>query len=111
MSQALSAAGLLDLWERCQGQPAGLRALTLLAGCTGASPDAVARLTVGQRDRALGTVRRVLFGSRIRSRADCPACGTQLELELELDDLTTEPVPPPDPVLQQGEVRITWRLP
>jgi hypothetical protein len=111
MNHTLSAVVLLDLWENCRDQPPGLRARTLLAGCTGRPADSLAGLTVGQRDRALSAVRRALFGSRVRSLADCPCCETTVELDLDLADLTAAVSPPPEPVLTHGAVQVTWRLP
>jgi hypothetical protein len=87
----LSAADLLVGWEHGLGRGADERALILLAV---ALPDttahALARLPIGQRDAALLTMRERVFGSRMVSRAACPACGESLEMNFTVDEIRAQ---------------------
>jgi hypothetical protein len=99
--QALSTSDLLAVWEQGLLQPPGEWALSLLAAANpGTPPAALARLTVGQRDAMLLTLREWTFGSRLASVVDCPACGKRLELEFDLADIRVPALPPalPEPV-------------
>lgn len=88
MSTRISAAKLLQVWERGQLQAPVEKALTLLAA---AYPDAtrekLAALTIGERDTGLLSLREQLFGAQLSSLTDCPACGEQLELNFNVADL------------------------
>lgn len=88
MMQPLSAAQLLDTWERGAEQNAIKRALTLLAA---ASPDntreALAQLPIGVRDGMLLNLREWTFGSRLVSVTNCPNCGERIELAFDVADI------------------------
>jgi hypothetical protein len=85
---ALFARDLLATWERAQQQPWPARALALLAPfCPDASADALAQLSIGERDARLLRARIALFGSRIAARADCPACHEPIEIDADIADL------------------------
>jgi hypothetical protein len=86
--RALSASELLDIWERGLTQPANQRALMLLAAaCPETPPDALAELSVGQRDARLLTLRDWVFGPQVASLASCPDCGERLELTFSVADI------------------------
>ncbi len=96
--RALSALELLSVWERGQAQPPAQRALTLLAAaCPDSPPDALAKLSIGQRDARLLTLRERTFGPQLVSLATCPGCGERLELTFSVGDIRS-----PSPC--QGEV-------
>ena len=88
MTTRISATSLLQVWERGQLQAPVEKALTLLAA---AYPDAtreeLAMLSIGRRDASLLSLREQLFGSQLSSLTDCPACGEQLELNFNVDDI------------------------
>jgi hypothetical protein len=85
---ALTASELLSAWERGQGQSATERALILLsAACPDTPADVLARLSLGQRDRLLLSLREWLFGPTLVSLARCPACDEQLELSFRVADI------------------------
>jgi hypothetical protein len=85
---ALSAAELLDLWEQGLGRTPVRRALALLAPAyPDCSPEALARLTIGQRDAGLLSLRESTFGSRLLSLVTCPACSERLELAFDIADI------------------------
>jgi hypothetical protein len=89
--RALSAAELLNVWERGLAQPAPMRALTLLgAACPEVAPEALARLTVGDRDARLMTLRKWTFGSQLICTATCAGCSERLELSFSTDDLLSK---------------------
>lgn len=84
----LSAAELLDVWEHGRGQVPFQRALALLAAaCPDEPPEALAELSIGQRDDRLLTLRAWAFGAEIASVARCPRCGAQIDLSFRVDDI------------------------
>lgn len=84
----LSAATLLDVWERGRSQsPVGRGLLLLGAASPELSPEVLATLPLGRRDARLFTLRRWTFGSGVEGVVDCPECGERLELAFDLDDL------------------------
>jgi hypothetical protein len=92
MMRTLSAAGILEVWERGSSQTPAERALTLLAATHPELPeDALAELPLGARDGRLLTARAELFGETLASFARCPACGEALEFTAQVADLRTGP--------------------
>jgi uncharacterized protein (UPF0212 family) len=86
--RALSASELLSVWERGLTQSPVERALALLIAANPESaPDDMARLSIGQRDAQLLTLREWMFGSQLVSLASCSDCGEQLELAFEVSDI------------------------
>lgn len=82
------AARLLEAWETGRGLTPGARALTLLgAACPDVDAGRLARLTVGQRDRALLTLRARLFGTGLECLTECPGCGERVELAFSTDQI------------------------
>ena len=86
--RALSASELLGVWERGLAQSPVERALALLiAANPEAALDDMARLSIGQRDAQLLSLREGMFGSQLGSLASCPNCGEQLELAFDVSDI------------------------
>ena len=84
----LTAAELLDIWERALGRPLAERALMLLvAASPGRTVDELARLSVGRRDARLLRLREQLFGPELILVARCPGCGEQVESAFQIDDV------------------------
>ena len=84
----LSAAELLDAWERGLEQPRALRMLGVLAAASPDCPaDAVASLSIGARDRRLLQIRAWAFGAQLLSIAACPACRERVEWRIDAIDL------------------------
>lgn len=89
---ALTAAELLAVWERGQGQPPTQQACLLLtAAGQGLAPDQQLSLTIGQRDAALLTLHDEWFGSQLDGAAICPQCQEQLELNFSTADIRCAP--------------------
>src|SRR5215475_8416102 len=112
--RALSAAELLDFWEHGFAQSPAERALTLLkAACPDLSADSIAKLTVGERDQRLLTLREWTFGSQLLCIASCTSCGEQLELSFTASDLFAheEAELAESFLLPVGEFEVTFRLP
>ena len=82
MSNKLSAAEILAVWERGDVSDALARATALWTAATGA--DAVDTVTIGARDRALLLSRIATFGPAAASYVECPQCAAELEFELDL---------------------------
>jgi len=92
---APSAADMLTAWEWGRSQGPVARGLTLLRLTCVAEPpplDALAMLSIGERDRQLLMLREALFGDSMTSVVSCEHCGQALELELSTRDLR---LPPP----------------
>lgn len=90
--RALSASDLLDVWERGRPHGAVQRALAVLgAACPNVPPEALAELTIGQRDGRLLTLREWAFGSRMTGLSICPCCRDRLELVFETTDIRSAP--------------------
>jgi hypothetical protein len=89
--RSLSAAELLDLWERSCSQSLTAKAVSLAVA---ASPDStweeVAGLPIGRRDRFLLKVRETLFGSKFTIVTSCPQCRDPAELTFGVSDLWQE---------------------
>jgi hypothetical protein len=85
---ALSSSELLAAWEEGLEKKPFQKALILLASaCPEASPDSLARLSIGQRDSMLLTLRELTFGLRLTSIATCQRCKERLELIFSTDDI------------------------
>jgi hypothetical protein len=80
----VSAAELLDTWEAGQTLQPIQRALALLMlALPNRSSQALAELSIGQRDAHLLVLREQLFGPGIVAVAICPACAESLELAFD----------------------------
>jgi hypothetical protein len=84
----LTTTELLSIWERGAAQPPIQRSLALLVtACPEASPEDLARLSIGRRDARLLTLREWAFGPQLICLADCPACTQPIELEISTAEL------------------------
>ena len=87
----LSAAQLLNAWERGLSEPMCRRMFPVLAAAYLECPlDELAALSIGERDRRLLTLRAATFGPQLASVAGCSQCGEVLEWEIETVDLLME---------------------
>jgi hypothetical protein len=88
----LAPAAILAAWEQGRDQHPVNRALVLLgAAAPGLAGDALARLTVGERDRRLLDLRRATFGDRMESWATCARCGDAIEFAVSAGGLRVAP--------------------
>lgn len=84
----LTAQELLRIWEVGVGKSALDRALTILQTAFPAmSREALAALSIGQRNARLFRVREQTFGARLDGLAECPECKAELEFSLATPDL------------------------
>lgn len=88
--RALSGGDLLAVWDLGPGQGLVERTLALLSTACDQSPDALAGLTIGQRDARLLTLREWAFGPRASGILACAGCGQQLELTFDLAEVRAE---------------------
>jgi hypothetical protein len=110
----LSAAELLDAWERGLSEPVPGRGLALLAAaCPDVSSDALAALSIGECDSRLLTLREWSFGSQLASVSDCSRCGERLEWTTSIRDLRSleQPASSGELSLTVGGYAISFRLP
>lgn len=111
---ALSASELLSAWEQGQAQPREQQALRLLAAaCPEMTVEALARLSIGQRDASLLTLREWTFGPQLVGLANCPHCSERLELTFNSADIQASPRNEQEEVhcLSVAEHVVRWRLP
>jgi hypothetical protein len=86
--RALSAGELLDVWERGFNQSLVQRGIALLAAaCPEISGEALARLSIGQRDIRLLTLQDWIFGSKLACLVECPKCSERLESTIDITDI------------------------
>src|SRR6266478_5529274 len=110
----LSAAVLLNVWERGLPQTPAERAFTLLrAACPETSADVMVSWTIGQRDAALLTLHELTFSPDLEAQIACPACAAALEMTLRVGDLRLPPraEEPREHCMRQGEHEVHFRLP
>jgi hypothetical protein len=94
MPPGLSAAELLEVWERGYAATPAARGLELLrAAHPDTPPRQLGEASLGWRDRELLALREGTFGSRMTGLADCPACAEPLELPLTVADLLDQAAP------------------
>ena len=111
---ALSARQLLNVWEQGQGQTSTERALTLVAALDpGSSPQSLAKLSIGQRDACLLSLREDLFGPTVPCMVICPACGERLELTLQTKDIHVDNghVAEKELTFERSGYKVYFRLP
>jgi len=110
----------LDAWEQGLGRPSVWQAAVLLAAvCPGVPIEALAQLSIGQRDAILLALRERVFGSAFTGLARCPACSEQLELTLNTADIqvaeatavTPETIQPQIWTLVVDGYEVLFRLP
>lgn len=113
MMRNLSAADMLDAWETGRGLSLSGKSLHLLSLVCDEEPSALSRLSLGQRDLRLLSLRERLFGPRLLNKASCPACGMALEWETNCQDLYLQEWRPAAPQLFQmdlDEYSVGFRL-
>jgi hypothetical protein len=84
----LLAEEILAAWEAGQLQSPAERALILLGrACPDQPPEALAGLTLGQRDRRLLQLRAASIGRALNGVARCPACDCEVGIDADVNDL------------------------
>lgn len=82
---------LLNIWELGIVQHPLDRAITLLKlAFPQQSRQELARLSLGQRDTYLLSIREHFFGSKLNGYVECPQCFERLEFSLSTQDIRTE---------------------
>jgi hypothetical protein len=110
----LKAMELLAVWERGLNQTLLERVLTLLtAACPEFEPEAMAELSIGERDARLLELRGWMFGSHLVSNAECPQCNQRVEWENRIADIHIQPLssPPAEFSLDMADYSLRFRLP
>lgn len=86
--RGLAEQDLIHIWETGLRQHPVDRALTILAAAEPArSWEALAALSIGQRDDYLLAAWERTFGDRLESYAECPQCAERLEFPLSAAEL------------------------
>ncbi len=112
--RAPSASQLLDVWESGLTQDPVRRPLTLLAAAYPDAPlEALSRLSVGERDARLLTLREWTFGAQFASLEICPNCGESLDFDFDVSTIrATSVAEVSGPLsLSVGDYEVFFRLP
>lgn len=112
--RALSASELLNVWERGKDKTSVNQALLLLAAaCPETSVDQLAKLSLGQRDKRLLTLREWIFGSQLPCSTVCPGCRERLELVFNVADIrsTSKDEPAGEISANITDYELRFRLP
>ncbi len=120
--EPLSAADILDIWERGVNRLPVEQALLILGFAFPRVPgERLAHLTIGQRDACLLKLREQTFGIQLKGWVTCPACSERLEMTFEVGDLQKSGAALPDPDLAETRdtttaltlppYEVTFRLP
>ena len=111
----LLANDIIRVWERGQGKPYLERAMLLL---TAALPDvgrnALADLTIGQRDAILLALREKTLGSALQMYDRCAQCSESLEFTVSTSDIRMMEVSEEKPAereLRHSGYVVRYRLP
>jgi hypothetical protein len=111
----LSAAEMLDVWDRGHNLHAVDRALViLLAACPESGRDELAAFPVGRRDALLWRLRGMTFGSEMECFTECPGCRQPLEFTIRIEDLVRADATErseEELSLTSGTYSLTYRLP
>ena len=109
----LSAATVLELYERAQHLAPVERAVTLAAAVAPvASPDEIAQLPLGRRDARLLALRRELTAERLEATAACPACREYMEFTADAEALPTRGAGPAAAApVEVDSFAVHWRSP
>ena len=96
MVSPLSPDRLIAVWEDGMRRHPIDRALLLFAlSEPGEPPETLADAPIGQRNASLMALHRALFGTRLATWADCPACGERMELDTDISQLPPVPAQAP----------------
>lgn len=109
----LSTVELFGVWEQGLPRTPVQRSLLLLAAAwPEMTPQDAARLSIGQRDAYLLTLREWIFGPRLSSLVICPDCGERLEFAFQVADIrvTTTSDLPDDLTVNVAAYRVQYRL-
>lgn len=92
--RALSASELLEIWEHGLTLMPLRRAVVLLAAaCPELAGEALAQLSIGERDARLLTLREWTFGPHLTGLVMCPNCDVWLEFSFHVADLRLASTP------------------
>lgn len=111
---ATRAEQLLAAWEQgCDWSPPRRAVALLAAAVPDEPPQDLARWSIGRRDRELLDLREGVFGPALTCLADCPACGSTLEMGLAVDDVRLPRGPEGGErfEVEQEGVAVAFRLP
>lgn len=111
---ALTASGLLRVWERGAGQSSVTQALSLLAEATPKTAvSELALLPIGRRDALLLALREQLFGPRVQTVVVCPQCQDHLDLIFDVDQIRVplKRESQEEFVCDVDDYQVTFRLP
>ena len=84
---AVTELALLSAWESACGRPAPDRAVTLAVAVSGLPFEDVADLPLGECDLLLLQLREQCFGARLDGLVECPRCGAELDVRIDVDEL------------------------
>ncbi len=87
--RSVSPIEVLALWEQGCEQSHLRQAILLVAAWLDQPAEAVAQLSIGQRDFALLNLRAALFGPEMVGLTVCPACRERVEVRMNTDEIAS----------------------
>src|SRR5271166_1326435 len=112
--RALTTAEILRICECGASASRAERLLLLVSGaCDDLPCEGLGKLTVGERDARLFSLRAQIFGPQLDALCDCPACGQCAALRFSAADVqgSQSADTPESLTLTQGDFKATFRLP
>lgn len=113
LANDLTAAELLDIWEKGLRQPPLQRIFILLAvAFPDRTPAELLELSIGQRDALLLQLREQFFGQRLLNTARCPQCAERIEWESSVTEYLVQATEPAESFeLHEADYMLRFRLP
>lgn len=91
--RGLQTRDILNIWEYGYNASSLQRGLLMLqAAYPAAERDVLVRMSIGSRDAALLTLRRLTYGEQLVGFVTCESCAEQIEFDLRISDLLQQPV-------------------
>ena len=114
--RAPSASELMHVWERGLTRTPVDRSLAILeVACPDMLKEDIAKLSIGERDSRLLTLRQWLFGNNITSASNCPHCNELMEWSTNTDELRVQPLeydtPQQEHLIDHLDYQVEFRLP
>jgi hypothetical protein len=108
--RALSAHDVVQLWEWGRDKHPVDRALVLLRlACPELMPEQLQRLTIGQRNSCLLSLREQTLGPALKGFAECPHCRAPLEFSVEVAAIRLPEPAAPECNLEVDGVALRFR--
>lgn len=109
----ISSTEILGIWEGGLDQSPVQHGIDLLGlARPEGSPEDLAKLSIGDRDRILLILREQIFGPKLVCLTNCPSCAERLEMTLGVEDILSKPLDSDaDMRIGMDGIEVKFRLP